>query len=143
MKAPRRVLVGVKQAADVEALVSLATRVAAPRQAVMVALHVIELPDVVPLDTRDRAWEKPVRAIKRAVERQERKHPRRKFTLRTVRAYHAGRAIVSELKKGKFELAILGYHHKRTLGELIFGTTAQYLLKHAPCRLLMSVPASR
>lgn len=143
MKAPRRVLVGVKQAADVEALVGLATHVAAPRQAKIVALHVVELPDVVPLDTRDKTWEKPVQGIERAVKRQEREYPRRKFTLRTVRAYHAGRAIVSELKEGKFELAILGYHHKRTLGELIFGTTAQYLLKHAPCRLLMSVPPSR
>jgi nucleotide-binding universal stress UspA family protein len=140
-KAPQKILVSLKQAEDAEALISLATHVAAPRKATFVVLNVLELPEITPLDVKDKILEAPVRAVERAYKKQIRKYPRRKFTLRLLRAHHAGKAIVEELKEGKFDLAIIGYHHKRSLADLLLGTTAQYLAKHAPCRLLMSVPA--
>ena len=139
-KAPQKILVSLKEAADAEELISLATQVAAPRKASIVVLNVLELPEVTPLDAKDEVLEAPVRAVEKAFKRQTRKHPRRKFALRLVRAHHAGKAIVEELQEGKFDLAIIGYHHKRSLADLLLGTTAQYLARHAPCRLLMSVP---
>lgn len=139
-KAPRKILVSLKQAADAEELIGLATHVAAPGKAQIVALHVIEVPPAMPLDAKDEVLEAPARAVEQAVKDQARKHPRRKFRARLMRARHTGQTIVDELKEGKFDLAVIGYHHKRTLGELLLGTTAQYLAEHAPCRLLMSVP---
>ena len=52
----------------------------------------------------------------------------------------AGEALLDELKEKKIDLAVLGYHHKRTLGEMLLGTTHDYLARHAPCHLLMSIP---
>ena len=43
---------------------------------------------------------------------------------------------MDELKEEKFDLAVIGYHHKRSLSDLLLGTTAQYLAELAPCRLL-------
>lgn len=142
-KAPKKILVSLKQAADAEELIGLAAHVAAPRKAEMVVLHVIEVPPATPLDAADEVLEAPARAVDDAVKAQERKHPRRKFRVRSLRARHIGSTIVDELKEGKFDLAVIGYHHKRTLGELLLGTTAQYLAEHAPCPLLMSVPPRR
>ena len=49
-------------------------------------------------------------------------------------------AILDEMKEQKVESAVLGYHHQRTLGEIILGTTAQHLAKSAPCHLLLHIP---
>lgn len=142
-KAPRKILVSLKQASDAEELINLATQVAAPGKITIVALHVIEVPPAMPLDARDEVLDAPARGVEQAVKRLARQHRRFKFSVRILRARHAGRAVVDELKEGKFGLGVIGYHHKRSLGELLLGTTARYLADHAPCRLLMSVPPRR
>ena len=138
--APKKILVSLKQAGDAEELIGLATHVAAPGRAEITVLHVVEIPAATPLDAEDEVLEAPARAVEQAVKRLARKHRRRKFSVRILRARHAGKAMVDELKEGRFDLAVIGYHHKRSLPELLLGTTAQYLATHAPCRLLMSVP---
>lgn len=141
--APKKILVSLKQAADAEELINLATHVAAPGKVEIVALHVVEIPVATPLDAEDEVLEGPARAVERAVKGLARKHPRRKFSVRALHARHTGKTIVEELQEGKFDLAVIGYHHKRSLSELLLGTTAQYLAEHTPCRLLMSVPPRR
>lgn len=142
-KAPKKILVGVKQAADVDELVNLAAHVAAPGRVEIVCLHVVEVPPATPLDARDRALDAPARAVERAVKRLARRHRGRRFSVEVLRARHAGKAVVDELKERRFDLAVLGYHHKRSFSELLLGTTARYLAERAPCRLLMSVPPRR
>ncbi|MBI2956900.1 MAG: universal stress protein [Acidobacteria bacterium] len=141
-KAPRKILVGLKQAADAEELIGLAVHVAATEARIQ-ALYVNEIPPALPLDARDETLDAPERAVAKAVERLARRFKRRKLSLRILRARHAGKTIVEELKQGKFDLAVIGYHHKRSLQELLLGTTAQYLAKHTPCGLLMSIPPRR
>lgn len=141
--APRKILVSLKQASDAEELIALAAHVAAPGRVEITALHVVEIPAATPLNAEDPVLDEPARAVEQAVKRVARKHPRRKISVRVVRARHAGKAVVDELKEGKFDLAVIGYHHKRSLSELLLGTTAQYLATHAPCHLLMSVPPRR
>ena len=139
-KAPKRILVSLKQAADAEELIGLATHVAAPGGAAITILNVNEIPDATPLDADDPVLDREARAIEQRVKRLARRYRRRRLSLRLVRARHAGKTIVEALQEGKYDLAVIGYHHKRSLGELLLGTTAQYLARHAPCRLLMSVP---
>lgn len=141
-KAPKKILVSLKQAGDAEELIRLATHVAAAR-AEIVALHVLEVPPATPLDARDEALDAPARAVENAVKRLARRRRGPKVSVRLLRAREAGKTIVDELKEGKFELAVIGYHHKRSISEWLLGTTAQYLAGHAPCRLLMSVPPRR
>ena len=140
--APKKILVSLKQAADAEELVNLARHVAAAG-ARITALHVVEVPAATPLGARDRALDAPAEAVERAVKKLAAKHRGVKIAVRVLRARHAGKAIADELKEGKFDLAVMSYHHKRSLAELLLGTTASYLAKHAPCRLLMSVPPRR
>ena len=57
-----------------------------------------------------------------------------------LRAHSAGVALLDEMREKKIELAVLGYHHRKTLGEILLGTTAQDVARHAPCHLLLSIP---
>ena len=141
-KAPKKILVSLKQASDAGELINLARHVAAPG-ARITALHVVEVPAATPLGAEDRALDAPAEAVERAVKKLARKHRGVKIAVRLLRARHAGKAIADELKEGKFDLAVMSYHHKRSFAELLLGTTAQYLAGHAPCRLLMSVPPRR
>lgn len=141
--APRKILVSLKQASDAEELIGLATHVCAPGRTQIVVLHVVEIPAATPLNAEDEVLDQPARVVEQAVKRLARKHRGRKLSVRILRARHAGKAVVDELTEGKFDLAVIGYHHKRSLSELLLGTTAQYLAQHAPCRLLMNVPPRR
>jgi len=141
-KAPKKILVSLKGVPDAGELLNLARHVAAPG-ARITALHVVEVPAATPLGARDRALDAPAAAVERAVKKLARKHRRVKIAVRLLRARHAGKAIADELKEGKFDLAVIGYHHQRSFAELLLGTTASYLAGHAPCRLLMSVPPRR
>ena len=140
---PRKIAVCVKQAADVTPLVGLATRLENGRRPEITVLHVVEVPPALPLDARAKALEAPALKVEQAIRQTANRNRGVRLSTRILRARDTGRAVLDELKQGKFDLAVLGYHHKRSLSELLLGTTAQYLAKHAPCRLLMSIPLKR
>jgi nucleotide-binding universal stress UspA family protein len=138
MKKAKRILVGLKTEAQAIELTDLARRVAA-RGASLLLEHVIELPDVTPLDAEVPNLDATARRILRAAERVARRN-RIKATSRVLRAHSAGAALLDELKVEKIDLAVLGYHHRKTLGELLLGTTAKHVATHAPCHVLLSIP---
>ncbi len=137
MAQSRKILVGLKDIEHAVDLTRLACRQAA-RGASLLLVNVIELPDVTPLDARVPELEAAARAMFRVALREARRHAVKASTL-VIRAHSASYALLDELKQRKMDLAVLGYHHKRTAGELIFGTTAVHLLGHAPCPLLLSI----
>jgi APA family basic amino acid/polyamine antiporter len=55
---------------------------------------------------------------------------------RVVRARHAGRAIVNEAERRGSEIIVLGAPRGRH--RAIFGHTVDYVLKHAPSRVLVA-----
>jgi APA family basic amino acid/polyamine antiporter len=55
---------------------------------------------------------------------------------RVVRARHAGRAIVDEAERRDAEIIVLGA--PRGAHRAIFGHTVDYVLKHAPCRVMVA-----
>jgi APA family basic amino acid/polyamine antiporter len=55
---------------------------------------------------------------------------------RVVRARHAGRAIVEEAERRDAEIVVLGA--PRGSHRQIFGHTVDYVLKHAPCRVMVA-----
>ncbi len=138
MKKAKRILVGLKEAGHAVELTGLACRVGA-RGAMLLLEHVIELPDITPLDADVPNLEAAAKKILRAAERVARKS-RMKVKTRVVRAHSAGQAILDELKELKADLAVLGYHHGRSVGELLLGTTAKHVAYHAPCHVLLSIP---
>jgi APA family basic amino acid/polyamine antiporter len=136
----RNVLVPVIWRRESEAAVDLACRLATERRASIVALTVIEIPLELPLDaelTRD-VEEKAndlldeARAIGDAYGVN--------VIGRLVRARRAGRAIVDEAERRNSEIIVMGSPRRgehRRRGP-IFGGTVDFVLKHAPCRVMVA-----
>lgn len=62
-----------------------------------------------------------------------------KFTPLVVTARNAGRAIVEEAERRRSEVIILGSVKKRRVADRVFGRTADYVLQHAPCEVLVNL----
>ncbi|HYK90950.1 MAG TPA: universal stress protein, partial [Acidobacteriota bacterium] len=105
----------------------------------LLLVHVIELPDPTPLDAEVPDLEA---TAKRILDKAKRIALRSnmKVSTQVLRAHGAAFALLDELKQRKIELAVLGYHHERTIGEILLGTTAQHLARHAPCHILFDIP---
>jgi len=138
MKTARRILVGLKTLETTEALVDTACRLAG-RGASLLLIHVIELPDPTPLTAAVPDLDALATRILRKGKTVARRHRVKVDTL-VLRAHGAASALLDEIATRKVDLAVLGYHRQRTLGELIMGTTAQHLARQAPCRLVLDLP---
>jgi APA family basic amino acid/polyamine antiporter len=131
----RNILVPVVPGPRGQEALDLAARLAAERGATIVALRVV----VVPLD-RDfdadlpEEMEKADRLLDEARNQAELYGVR--MIERLVRSRSAGRAIVEEAERRQSELVILGA--PRAERRQIFGPTADYVLKHAPCRVMVA-----
>lgn len=141
MKRAKRILVGLKTLDSTDGLVDLACRLGA-RGASLRLVHVIELPDITPLNAEvpgvDAAAARIIAKGKRAARRSKMKAGAFVF-----RAHNAASALLDEMKQSKIELAVLGYHHRQALGEIILGSTARHVAQHAPCHVVLSIPPRR
>ncbi|MDX6542863.1 MAG: hypothetical protein QOK32_466, partial [Gaiellaceae bacterium] len=58
---------------------------------------------------------------------------------RLVRSRKAGRAIVDEATRRQSEIIVMGSPRGgRRAGKAIFGDTVDFVLKHAPCRVMVA-----
>jgi nucleotide-binding universal stress UspA family protein len=124
---------------DSEAAVDLACRLATERGASIVALTVLEVPLELPMDAelpleleqRGNDLLDEVRAIGDAYGVN--------VIGRLARARRAGPAIVDEATSRHSEIIVLGSPRRRSRsGRRIFGDTVDYVLKNAPCRVLVA-----
>jgi APA family basic amino acid/polyamine antiporter len=136
----RNVLVPVIWRRESEAAVDLACRLAAERGGSIVALTVIEVPLEVALDAAPTADAErkanelldEARAIGDAYGVN--------VIGRLVRARRAGRAIVDEAERRHSEIIVMGAPRRdqhRRRGR-IFGGTVDFVLKNAPCRVMVA-----
>jgi APA family basic amino acid/polyamine antiporter len=136
----RNVLVPVVWRRESEAAVDLACRLAAERGGAIVALTVLEVPLELPLDAElpghveRKAHDllDEVRAIGDAYGVD--------VVGRLVRARRAGRAIVEEAERRNSEIVVMGAprHDEHRRRGRIFGGTVDYVLKNAPCRVMVA-----
>lgn len=141
MKKAKQLLVGLKTHEQAIELTDTACRVAAPG-AHLLLVHVIEVPDVTPLDAKLPDLERKAEQVLRAAARVA-QHSGREFRTVVLRARAAGRALLDLMREEHMELAVLGSHHGRTVREFLFGTTHQFLARYAPCRILLSIPPAK
>jgi APA family basic amino acid/polyamine antiporter len=134
----RNILVPVSDALESEEAVDLAARLAAERGASIAALSVVEVPLELPLDARLPAEERRADALldeARAIGDSYSVDVRG----RLVRARQAGRAIVDEAERRQTEIIVMGAPRKGRGGRgTIFGGTVDFVLKHAPCRVMVA-----
>jgi APA family basic amino acid/polyamine antiporter len=136
----RNVLVPVVWRRESEAAVDLACRLAAERGGSIVALTVIEVPLELPLDAT-----LPGNAERKAHDLlDEARAIGDAYGVdvvgRLARARRAGRAIVDEAERRNSEIIVMGAPRRdlhRRRGR-IFGGTVDFVLKNAPCRVMVA-----
>jgi basic amino acid/polyamine antiporter, APA family len=134
----RNILVPVSEALESEEAVDLAARLAAERGASIAAVSVVEVPLELPLDARLPAEERRADALL-----DEARAIGDSYGVdvigRLVRARQAGRAIVDEAERRHSEIIVIGAPRKGRGGSgTIFGRTVDFVLKHAPCRVMVA-----
>jgi APA family basic amino acid/polyamine antiporter len=131
----RNILVPVVEGSQGQEAIDLAARLAAERGATIVALRVIVVPLDLPIDAPlEEQEELADRLLDEARNLAELYGVR--MVERLVRARSAGRAIVEEAERRQSEIVVLGAPRARRTR--IFGATADYVLKQAPCRVMVA-----
>jgi basic amino acid/polyamine antiporter, APA family len=131
----RSILVPIVTGPESHEAVEVAARLATERAGRIVLLRVIVVPLELPLDA-DLASE--IEEANRVLD--EARAIAAQYGVRVVermvRARHAGRAIVDEAERRVSEIIVLGA--PRGQHRAIFGHTVDYVLKHAPCRVMVA-----
>jgi nucleotide-binding universal stress UspA family protein len=135
----RRLLVPVIPGLPSGAAMDVACRLAAERGAQIVALNVLEVPLELPLREELPELERSAND-----ELDEALAIGDSYGVRTVgrleRARAAGPAIVAEAEARQAEIIVLSSTRSRLTASrsAVFGATVDYVLKHAPCRVLVT-----
>jgi nucleotide-binding universal stress UspA family protein len=136
------VMVAVRDELSVGSLMTVACQLSQGMDVELLVLHVVEVPLVTPLDADDEsidhAGKKVLAHARQAAE---------KFTLpisvELLRARDVGEAILGVARERGVELIVMGHHkpHSRALGETLGAGVANYVARHAPCRVILQIPA--
>jgi nucleotide-binding universal stress UspA family protein len=139
-----KVVVALRDQESVESLMTLAIHLSKSMHAELVGLHVVEVPAATPMEAEDEILNHPGKEILAAAGRVAKRFST-KLSTELLRAREVGEAIVGEAKERGAELLIVGHHssHPSVLGELLLGSTAQYVAHHAPCRVIIQIPAPK
>jgi APA family basic amino acid/polyamine antiporter len=131
----RTILVPIVSGPESHESIDLAARLAAERGATIVALRVIVVPLDQPLDADMHEQELAADHLLDEARATAETYGVRMID-RIVRARNAGRAIVDEAERRQAEIVVLGA--PRGLHRDIFGKTVDYVLKNAPCRVMVA-----
>jgi APA family basic amino acid/polyamine antiporter len=139
----RNILVPIVEGPESEEAVNVAVRLAAERRSRIVAMRVIVVPLDQPLDADlPEEEERAERLLDRARDMGELYGVT--VLQRLTRARNAGRAIVDEAGRRQSEIVVLGAPRGRHPGRsAIFGKTVDFVLKNAPCRVMVAAAARR
>jgi basic amino acid/polyamine antiporter, APA family len=134
------VIVALRDIQSFESLMDLAIRMAETMRASLLAVHIVEVPVNLDLSAESDELDSAGKALLAEAQRKA-DGSFGSVATELIRARHAGSAIVDEAKLHCADLLVLGYCHKNPLSEVLLGSTAQYVMRHAPCRLIVEVPA--
>jgi len=132
----QRILVPTRGSALVEML-QTACKIAKEDGSKITAIYVMEIPNNMPLDTfLPKEYIESNNALDHA------RAIAREYGLdidtKLIQARFAGDAIIDTAKDLDADLIVLGASNQPRLGDVIFGTTADYVIKNAKCRVWAS-----
>lgn len=121
--------------ADVEAM-KLACRLARKDKGKIWAVYVITIKRALPLEAE---IESEMRTAEEILDHIERVAEEEDYEVDTdvLQAREAGPAIIDEAAERKVDLVIIGFKQKRRFGQFSLGSVAPYVLKNAPCPVLL------
>jgi len=135
-----KVMVALRDIESVDSLIQLACRLSKGMECQFIALHVVEVTPSLPLDAEAEVLDQPGKEILARARDIAAKCLCAEITTRLVRARNAGEAIVGEASDGHIDLLVMGHRRKSPLGEILLGSTAQHVARHASCRVIVQIP---
>ena len=132
-----RILVPVKDGGKAdEGALKLACRLARKSKGKVFAVYVIEVQRALPLEAQ---IDPEIRKGEKVLDRAERLVEEEDYEVGTelLQAREVAPAIVDAAVDSKVDLILMGLIYKRTFGEFSLGTITPYVLKNAPCPVLV------
>lgn len=136
-----KVMVALRDQASVEGLISLACQLATGMGGELIALHVVQVPLATPLEATDEIIDQEGKEILAQAGRIAAGKVPAGFSTQLVRARNAGEAIIGEARDQAVDLLVIGHRRQHELSEFLLGSTARHVAHHAPCRVIVQVPA--
>ena len=138
-----KVMVALRDVETAGSLTKLGCQMANLMGTGLMGLHVVEVAAGLPLDAEEDILDRPGKQVLSLARQIASNHFCMDITTQILRARHAGEAIVGEAAEKGIELLVVGYHHDHRLAETLLGSTVQYVSHHAPCKVLVQIPAPR
>ena len=132
------ILVPIVGSRITDEMMVLACQLAAEKDSAIDAIYVIEVPISLSLDAslpEEREQAKTVLAAAALIAEQFKV----RFRPHVITARNVGKAIVEEAEMRRSEVIILGSVRKRRVADRLFGKTAEYVLRHAPCEVIANL----
>ncbi len=132
----RKILVPVTGSEVDEEAIRLACRLAKKSKGKIYAVYVITVKRTLPLDAE---IESEIRKAEGILDHMERVAEEEDYEVETdlLQAREAGLTIVEEAVEQKVALILMGVKYKRRFGQFSLGNTVPYVLKNAPCRVIL------
>ncbi|HUX09219.1 MAG TPA: universal stress protein [Terriglobia bacterium] len=138
-----KVMVALRDSETAGSLTKLACQMASLAGTNVIALHVIEVPPGLPMNVEDPIFERPGEQVLSLARQIASNNFSMHISTKLLKARNAGEAIVGEAEEQEIELLVIGYRHDHHLAEALLGSTVQHVTHHAPCRVLVQVPAPK
>ncbi|MGH9359201.1 MAG: universal stress protein [Terriglobia bacterium] len=136
-----KVMVAVRDRASAEELTKLACQLASGMGADLIALHVVQIPLATPLEAKVEGIDEEGKEILAQAAMTATGKVPGGFSTELVRARNAGEAIIAEVKEQAVDLLVLGHRRRHELSEFLLGSTMRHVAHHAPCRVIIQIPA--
>ena len=132
----QNILVPVRGTNVDEETIRLACRLARADKAKIWAVYVIPIQRTLPLDAE---IETEVQKAEDVLDRMERVARGDNYVIETdlLQAREAGPTIVDEAIEREVDLILMGVSYKRRFGQFSLGNVVPYVLKNAPCRVIL------
>jgi nucleotide-binding universal stress UspA family protein len=136
-----KVMVALCDLGSVESLVTLACQLCNGMDADLIALHIVIVPLLTPLEAPDDVLDHPGRELLARAQAVAERYSKRLAT-QLLRAREVHEAIVGVAKEQGVDLLVLGHHKPdiHTLADTLMGGTVRYVAHHAPCRVIVQIP---
>ena len=137
-----KVMVALRDKASIESLMELACQLTHAMGAELIALHVVVVPILTPIEVADETLDQPGKEVLAEAKRSA-ANLSTPLATELLRARESGEAIVGVAKEKGIDLLVIGHHkpHAHALGDTLVGGIARYAIHHAPCRVILQIPA--
>lgn len=135
-----RILVGTRGGQLSRRLLNLACGLAKVQNASLTAIYVVELPMTLPLDAAVPEEIRRAEQVLAEAEEVARQH-NVEMKKQISKARKAGRAIVDAAKAVPTQLIVLGLGERQNFEDRVFGSTADFVVRHAPCDVILERPS--